>query len=178
MANYFSALACCFTSLLHSYRRTANGRPYGSVFFAALSFRQWQSPKTVAGHNRAVAIAHMPFLTRIGRLPRPSIARPLLPEGLFGLRLVCIIFAPARPAAMAKFLFCTRALNDIVRIVFASARPVIMAVVVFALALCFTSLRIFTGGRPMAAPTAVYFLRLCHLDNGNLRKPSQDIFGI
>ena len=29
----------------------------------------------------------------------------------------------------------------------------------------------------MAAPTAVYFLRLCHLDNGNLRKLSQDIVG-
>ena len=29
----------------------------------------------------------------------------------------------------------------------------------------------------MAAPTAVYFLRLCHLDNGNLRKLSQDIMG-
>ena len=33
------------------------------------------------------------------------------------------------------------------------------------------------NGRAMLAPTAVYFLRLCHLDNGNLRKPSQDIFG-
>ena len=61
--------------------RTANGRPYGLLFFAERSFRQWQSPKTSAGHNRAVAIAHMPFSTRIGRLPRPSIARPLLAGG-------------------------------------------------------------------------------------------------
>ena len=32
-------------------RQKTNDRTYGSVFFAALSFRQWQSPKTVAGHN-------------------------------------------------------------------------------------------------------------------------------
>ena len=51
----------CTRVLFHIFanfhRRTANGRPYASVFFAALSFRQWQFPKTSAGYNRADAIS-------------------------------------------------------------------------------------------------------------------------
>jgi len=41
--------------------------------------------------------------------------------------------------------------------VFATARPVILEIIAFALAYCFTSLRILTGGRPMAAPTGAGF---------------------
>jgi len=41
---------------------------------------------------------------------------------------------------------------------FASARPVTLAIFFFALAFYFTSLRIFTDGRPMAAPTGAGFL--------------------
>ena len=42
-------------------------------------------------------------------------------------------------------------------VVFASARPVTLEIIAFAPAYCFTSLRTFTGGRPMAAPTAALF---------------------
>ena len=59
-----------------------------------------------------------------------------------------------------------------VNVAFASARPVIMEIVYFALACCFTSLRIFTGGRPMAAPTGGDFNRLCHSGNGKIPKTS------
>ena len=69
-------------------------------------------------------------------------------------------------------------------VVFASARPVIMAIFFSALSLCFTSLRIFAGGRPMAAPTAAYFkkidycrgdrwfLRYAYLENGAVTNSS------
>ena len=59
-----------------------------------------------------------------------------------------------------------------VNVAFASARPVIMATVYFALAFCFTSLRISTDGRPMAAPTGGDFNRLCHSGNGKIPKTS------
>ena len=42
-------------------------------------------------------------------------------------------------------------------VVFAPARPETMAIIYFALAFCFTLLRISTDGRPMAAPTATLF---------------------
>ena len=104
------------------------------------------------------------------------------------MRTVFVVFAVSRlyPAEVIVHYHCLndRAINNlppvgasIARPLRTDARPVIMAIFFSALSLCFTSLRIFTGGRPMAAPTAVYFLRLCHLDNGNLRKPSQDIIG-
>ena len=84
------------------HRRTANGRPYGSVIL-----------------ERHIIVG-------------ASIARP-------------------SAAAEMQFAFRTEC------IVFASARPVTMALVYFALACCFTLLQIFTGGRPMAAPTAARY---------------------
>ena len=39
----------------------------------------------------------------------------------------------------------------------AIARPVTLKNLFFALAFCFTSLQIITGGRPMAAPTAAEY---------------------
>ena len=47
-----------------------------------------------------------------------------------------------------------------------------MALVYFALAFCFTSLRIFTGGRPMAAPTGAIIKPFCHSKNGKIPKTS------
>ena len=79
--NYRFCTRVMFHIAANFHRRTANGRPYGLLFFAERSFRQWQSPKTSAGHNRAVAIEKRTILMRIGRLPRPSIARPLLAGG-------------------------------------------------------------------------------------------------
>ena len=74
------------------YRRTANGRPYGLLFFAKRSFGQWQFPKTSAENNRAVAILKCTILMRIGRLPRPNIARPPAAAGKqFGLRAEVIV---------------------------------------------------------------------------------------
>ena len=59
----------------------------------------------------------------------------------------------ARPPAAAEMLFAFKMVN----VAFAPARPVTLEIVAFALAFCFTSLQILTGGRPMAAPTAVLF---------------------
>ena len=55
----------------------------------------------------------------------------------------------ARPSAAAEMQFALRTAH----IVFAISRPVTLEIIAFALARCFASLRIFTGGRPMAAPT-------------------------
>ena len=59
-----------------------------------------------------------------------SIARPLLPEGQFGLTMQIIVFAGARPAAAGEL----SALRTAV-IAFTVSRPVITAMVVFAHAL-------------------------------------------
>ena len=53
-------------------------------------------------------------------------------------------------------------------------RPVIMTTVYFALALCSAPLRIFTDGRPMAAPTGGDFNRLCHSNNDKIPKTSAE----
>ena len=59
-------------------------------------------------------------------------------------------------------------------VVSASARPVTLETVAFALAFCFTSLRIFTGGRPMAAPTGAIIKPFCHSENGKIPKTSAE----
>ena len=56
----------------------------------------------------------------------------------------------------------------------AVSRPVTMEIVYFAPALCFTSLQIFTGGRPMAAPTGAIIKPLCHSENGKIPKTSAE----
>ena len=53
-------------------------------------------------------------------------------------------------------------------IAIAVSRPVIMDVISVVLAHRFTSLRISTGGRPMAAPTGAELKPVCHLENGNV----------
>ena len=53
-------------------------------------------------------------------------------------------------------------------------RPVIMTTVYFALALCSAPLRIFTDGRPMAAPTGAIIKPLCHSENGKIPKTSAE----
>ena len=61
-----------------------------------------------------------------------------------------------------------------VNVVFASARPVTLEIIAFALALCFTSLQIFTDGRPMAAPTGAIIRPFCHSENGKIPKTSAE----
>ena len=74
--------------------------------------------------------------------------------------LQIIAVAGARPVILEIFVFAL-ALFSVVAVfylnAFASARPVIMEIISFAFALFFTSLRISTGGRPMAAPTGEGF---------------------
>ena len=79
-----------------------------------------------------------------------------------------IYSAVSRPPAAAGKQFGLRA--EV--IVIAVARPVIMVKIFFALAFCFTSLRVFTGGRPMAAPTGAIIKPFCHSENGKIPKTS------
>ena len=94
----------------------------------------------------------------------------------FASRMARVVIASARPVTMAIVYFALALFFPFVAsfqiVAIAGARPVTMEVFYFALACCFTSLRIFTGGRPMAAPTACIFLRLCHLENGNIPNSS------
>ena len=77
----FSALACRFTSLRTSTGGRPMAAPTGEIIKPFCHSENGKIPKTSTENNQAVAIAHMPFSTRIGRLPRPSIARPLLAGG-------------------------------------------------------------------------------------------------
>ena len=91
--------------------------------------------------------------TRIGRLPRPSIARPT-----GGCRRAIRIKNEA-------YRFCDSPTGD-------------NGNCFTALALFYSSLRIFTDGRAMLAPTVCYSSQNDHLGNDNLRKPPQDIIGL
>ena len=99
------------------------------------------------------------------------------------MRTVFVVFAVSRlyPAEVIVHYHCLndRAINNlppvgasIARPLRTDARPVIMAIFFTALAFCFTSLRIFTGGRPMAAPTGAIIKPFCHSENGKIPKTS------
>ena len=79
----------------------------------------------------------------------------------------------ARPSAAAEMQFAFRTEC----IFFASARPVIMANFFSALAFCFTSLRVFTDGRAMLAPTGAIIKPFCHSENGKIPKTSAEKIG-
>ena len=97
------------------------------------------------------------------------------PYGSKNIEVPIIVGASiARPSAAAEMLFAFKMVN----VAFAPARPVRLEVILFALACCFTSLRISTGGRAMLAPTGAIINRSVIQRMAKYRKPPQDIFDI
>ena len=85
---------------------------------------------------------------RIGGLPRPSIARPVL---------------GARPIRVedGKHRYCGIPTGD-------------NGIILFCTRVLFPSLQISTDGRPMAAPTGAELKPVCHLENGNVTNITAD----
>ena len=89
------------------------------------------------------------------------------PEGQFALRMAHIVLRCPdyimRRQSVHFHCLNDRAINNlppvgasIARPLRTDARPVRLEVILFAPAFCFLSLRILTGGRPMAAPTGAW----------------------